>query len=119
MGEAHDGAGLVALESPQRSLSPAWRSRLSLLLVPPCALPTTAKEAPPRAASEPPDLSLNAPTESDATTCVAPAHSSPGGICDVESPSNRNWPETVVSTASRPELLSSPSSDTAPRGSFA
>ena len=63
--------------------------------------------------------SANAPTASAPTTCVARAQSPYGGTSDAPNPSRRSWPDTLVSTASDPVRFSSPSSDSAPSGSFA
>ncbi len=118
MGEAHSGCGWFSSASPHRSGLPASRTRLSSLREEPPPEPTEATLTLPPRCPLPPDLSLKAPTDSALSTWVAPTHSAARGTVCASKSASWNWPETVVCTASRPLRWSSPSSDTAPSGSF-
>jgi len=118
MGDRQFACAASAVLSPQLSALPADRINPSLRSRPARASPTTVTDAFTLPDADPPALSANAPTDSAATTCVAPAQLASAVSSASAAPSSFIWPATVVVTDSLPERLSSPSSDAAPSGSF-
>lgn len=89
------GAVRPSPDDLHESATPASRINASSELVPTCP-PTIGMAAPPRAVTLPPERILNAPTLSDATTCVAPTQVASQDTTAGSNPCSSIWPATIV-----------------------